>query len=407
MTNSQAVARGPRARVILVLGALIALGPLTIDMYLPALPELGTELRAAPSMVQLTLTGTLIGLALGTLVIGPLSDALGRRKPVVLGISVHVAASLLCLVAPSIEVLGLLRVVQGMGGAAASVVAFAVVRDLYEGHAAAVAMTRLMLVMGTAPVLAPSLGAAVLLAGSWRWVFAVLAGLGLVLIAVAHFLLPETLDQARRRPLALRSVLGTYRGLLADTRFVVLAAVAALSMGVLFAYVGGSSFVLQDQFGLDEQQFGLVFAVGAVSQFGLSQFNPLLLRRMPPERVVFWALSAGLFFAVVLLVVTTTGFGGLVGFLVPVIALLTSVGFVLPNAPALALSRHGEAAGTASALLSAAQFTTAALVAPLVGVLGNDGPAMAATMVGGLVIAWVALVAVNRAGARRAELVTA
>jgi DHA1 family bicyclomycin/chloramphenicol resistance-like MFS transporter len=393
-----------RLKIILVLGALIALGPLTIDMYLPALPALGADLMASESAVQLTLTGTLVGLGLGQLVIGPLSDAVGRRKPLIAGTAVHIAASLLVLVAPNVLVLGLLRTLQGVGAAAAMVVAMAVVRDLFTGRAAATILSRLMLVMGAAPILAPSIGAGILLTGSWRGVFAVLAALGVVLLLVAIFLLKETLPPERRRTGAVRPVLATYRMLVTDKQFVVLALVAALGMSALFSYVSGSSFVLQDTFGLSQQEFGLVFAIGAVALIGASQLNVLLLNRFTAQQIVFGALAAGLAFGAVLVVFAASGFGGLPGFLVPLLLLLGAVGFVLPNAPALALSRHGEAAGTAAALLGAAQFGLGALIAPVVGVLGNDGPAMALTMTGGVLVALVALAATM---VRQRALVTA
>jgi MFS transporter, DHA1 family, multidrug resistance protein len=393
--RSEQLAESPtgaaRIRIILVLGALIALGPLTIDMYLPALPALGADLGASESAVQLTLTGTLVGLGLGQLVIGPLSDAIGRRKPLIIGTAVHIGASVLCLVAPNVVALGVLRTLQGVGAAATMVVAMAVVRDLFSGRAAATILSRLMLVMGAAPILAPSIGAAVLLTGSWRGVFAVLAALGAALMLVAIFLMKETLPPERRRTGSFRPVLATYRTLVTDKQFVVLALVAALGMSALFSYVSGSSFVLQDTFGLDQQQFGLVFAVGAVALIGASQVNVALLNRWTERQIVFGALAAGVVFGAVLIVVAETGFGGLAGFLVPLLLLLAAVGFVLPNAPALALSRHGEAAGTAAALLGAAQFGIGALIAPVVGVLGNDGPAMALTMTGGVLIAWLAL----------------
>jgi len=379
-----------RVRIILVLGALIALGPLTIDMYLPALPAIATDLMTSSSAVQLTLTGTLLGLGLGQLVIGPLSDAVGRKLPLVLGTALHVLASLLILIAPNVAVLGLLRVLQGVGAAAAMVVAMAVVRDLFSGRAAATALSRLMLVMGAAPILAPTLGAAVLLQGSWRWVFAVLAVLGVALMLVAVFLLKETLPPSRRRTGAFGPVLATYRSLVTDRQFVVLTLVAALGMSALFSYVSGSSFVLQDGFGLDQQEFGLVFGIGAIAIIGASQLNVVALNHWSPSRIVFTALGAAVVAGIALTVMAVAG-GGLVGFVVPLFVLLGAIGFVLPNAPALALSRHGEAAGTAAALLGATQFALGALIAPLVGVLGNDAPAMAVTMTAGTAVAWLAL----------------
>ncbi|MDA3629604.1 multidrug effflux MFS transporter [Saccharopolyspora sp. WRP15-2] len=387
-----------RFRVIVVLGALIALGPLTIDMYLPALPAIGNDLQASASTVQLTLTGTLLGLGVGQLLIGPFSDIVGRRLPLIAGTALHILASLACLFAPNIAVLGTLRALQGVGAAATMVVALAVVRDLFTGNAAATALSRLMLVMGVAPILAPSLGGAILLTGSWRGVFGALAILGAVLLVVAVFALRESLPPERRQAAQFRPVLRTYRQLITDRDFVLLAIVAALAMSALFSYISGSSFVLQEQFGLNQQAFGLVFGVGAVALIGASQFNVVLLKRYSPKQIVFAALVAATTAGVVLTALTTTGTGGLYGFIVPMWLVLGAMGFVLPNAPALALSRHGEAAGTAAALLGAAQFGLGALIAPLVGVLGNDGPAMAITMTAGAAVALVALGVVVRLG---------
>ncbi|MCK5756841.1 MAG: MFS transporter, partial [Mycobacterium sp.] len=196
--------------MIIVLGLLVALGPLTIDMYLPALPKIADELSLSSSVAQLTLTGTLAGLALGQLIVGPLSDSLGRKKPLIAGILLHMAASLLCLFASNIAVLGIARGLQGVGAAAAMVVAIAVVGDLFADSVAATVMSRLMLVLGVAPVVAPSLGAAVLLHASWHWVFAVLVVLAGALLVMAVLALPETLAVGHRRPLKVRGILATY-----------------------------------------------------------------------------------------------------------------------------------------------------------------------------------------------------
>ncbi|MDQ1199746.1 putative MFS family arabinose efflux permease [Rhodococcus sp. SORGH_AS303] len=256
-------------------------------------------------------------------------------------------------------------------------------------------MSRLVLVMGVAPIVAPSLGSLVLIHGSWRGVFAGLAVVGAALMLVAMFLLKETLPEERRRPNEFLPVLRTYGSLLGDRRFVVLVLVAGLGMSALFAYISGSSFVLQDGYGLGEQQFALVFGIGAVALISASQLNVLALQRFTPQRIVTVALVAMAASGAALIITTTTGFGGIVGFMVPVLFVLASAGFVMPNSPALALSRHGEAAGTAAALLGAAQFGIGALIAPLVGVLGNDGPAMAIAMTGGATIALLALASVR------------
>lgn len=384
----EAAAPPSRRRVVLVLGALIALGPATTDMYLPALPSLTDDLAASPAAVQVTLTGTLVGLALGQLVVGPVSDAVGRRRPVLVGTAVHVVASLLCVVAPSLAVLNGLRLVQGLSAAAAAVVATAVVRDLYSGTAAAVVLSRLMLVLGAAPVLAPTVGGELLRVTDWRGVFAALAVLGALLLLLAARSLPETLPPSRRRPGTVGSTLRGYRGLLRDRTYVGLVLVAGAAMAALLAYVSGSSFVLQEQHGLDQQQFGLAFGAGAVFLIGATQLNVRLLRFATPEQVLVGGLVAGTVAAVALLAVAAAG-AGLVPLLLGLWAVLAALGLVLPNAPALALSRHGEAAGTAAALLGAVQFGLGALVAPLVGVLGTDATAMAVVMLGGALAALV------------------
>jgi MFS transporter, DHA1 family, multidrug resistance protein len=389
--------------MIIVLGLMVALGPLTIDMYLPALPGIADELGVSSSVAQLTLTGTLAGLALGQLIIGPLSDSLGRRRPLMAGIVLHMLASLLCLVAPNIAVLGVARGLQGMGAAAGMVVAMAVVGDLYKDSVAATVMSRLMLVLGVAPVLAPSLGAAVLLQASWHWVFAALVVLAGLLLLVAALALPETLPQAHRRPLKVRGIAATYAELLRDVRFVVLVLVGALGMSGLFAYIAGASFVLQGSYGLDQQAFALVFGAGAIALIGATQFNVVLLRRFTPQTIMMWALAASTLVGGVFVGLTVAQVGGILAFVLPVFAILGAMGFVIPNAPAVALTRHPDAAGTSAALLGAAQFGLGAAVAPLVGVLGNDEFALAVVMTAGMVVALFALLAVGVPAAETAD----
>jgi MFS transporter, DHA1 family, multidrug resistance protein len=385
-----------RVRMIVVLGALVALGPLTLDLYLPALPRITDELRVSSSVTQLTLTGTLAGLALGQLIVGPLSDSLGRRKPLIGGILLHMLASLVCLAAPNIEVLGIGRVLQGIGASGAMVVAIAVVGDLFADTAAATVLSRLMLVLGVAPVVAPSLGAAVLLHASWHWVFGVLVVLAGCLLAVAAVALPETLPPSARRPLRPGAVGSTYLELLRDARFVILVLVAALAMCGLFAYISAASFVLQGHYGLDQQVFAIVFGAGAISFITASQFNVVLLKRFSPQSIVVRALAGAVVAGAAFVGLALAHVGGLPGFLLPVWSILAAMGLVIPNAPAVALSRHHEAAGTAAALLGATQFGIGAAVAPVVGVLGNDELALAVVMTAGVVIALIALVTVIR-----------
>lgn len=369
--------RTERTKLIAVLGLLVALQPFTFDLYLPALPALGRSLHTSDSAVQLTLTGTLVGAAIGQLLVGALSDRYGRRRPLLGGIAVHVVASLACATAGDVAVLGGMRVLQGLGAAAAAVTAMAVVRDLYSGSAAAAMISRLILVVGVSPVLAPSVGAALLRATDWRGIFITLAAIGLVLALLSGTMLRETLPPARRHGAAGGGgALAAYRNLGRDGAYVGLVAIAALSMGVVFAYVSGSTFVLQDEYGLSQQQFGMVFAVNAVALIGAPQLNVVLLRWVEPRRVLHVALAAGTVLSALLGLVGWTGWGGLPVLLVVLFLTLASGGLTGPNTAALALSRHGESAGTAASVLGTVQSLAGAVMAPLVGVLGNDARAM-------------------------------
>lgn len=358
-------------QLVLVLGALSAIGPLTIDTYLPALPQLSAELGATDVQAQTTITGLLVGLGLGQLVIGPLSDAFGRRRPLLFGLTAHAAASILCALAPSITMLAITRTLQGLAGAAVAVVAMAIVRDLFSGNQAAQLLSRLILVLGVAPILAPSLGSALLAFTSWRGIFVVLAVVALALIVVAYLALPETLPTDRRIPASLRSSLHAYGGLFRDRTFLVLVAISALLFATLFAYIAGSPFILQGAFGLTPQQFGLAFSANAVGLIAATQLNPVLLRRYAPMRILAAAIVVAFLGSVVLVMTTMTGWGGLAGFLIPLGVLIAAIGLSFPNAPAVALSRHGATAGTAAALLGSAQFTVGGLLAPVVGAVDN------------------------------------
>jgi DHA1 family bicyclomycin/chloramphenicol resistance-like MFS transporter len=393
-TAAAAPTRQPRESLglTLVLGLLVALGPFTIDLYLPALPTISDELHTTSSAVQLTLTGTLAGLAVGQLVLGPLSDSFGRRRPLLAGTLIHVLASIACVFAADVVTLGVLRVLQGFGAAAASVVALAVVRDLFDGLRAARMISRLILVIGASPVLAPTVGGELLRWTDWRGVFVALAVLGLVVTVLAAVRLPETLPPERRQTGGARGTARAYGALLRDRTFVALVLVTALVMSALFAYVAGSSFVLQDQFGLSEQMFGVVFALNSVAVIGASQVNVWLLDRWTPAQILVTSVAVAVVGSVVLLVVTVADVGGVVGMLVPLFVVLGGVGFAGPNAPALGLSLHGESAGTAAALLGAVQFGLGAITAPVVGALGNDSVAMAVVIIGCTVLGAVVMV---------------
>ncbi|AYY15361.1 Bcr/CflA family efflux MFS transporter [Actinobacteria bacterium YIM 96077] len=385
-------------RTVLVLGSLTALGPLTIDLYLPAFPSISETLGASESQVQLTLTGTLIGVALGQLIIGPLSDRLGRRRPLITAVMVHVVASVLCALAPNIATLGMFRVLQGMAAAAGAVVSMAVVRDMYTGLPAVRMLSRLMLVMGAAPVLAPTLGGQILRFTDWRGVFWLLALLGAALVVVVVVGLRETLPPQRRRG-GFRDTARAFRPVLRDRTFVGLMFTGGLMMGALFSYISGSSFVFQGVYGLSEQQYGLLFGVNAAGLIIATQINPRAGRRFGPQWVLATAVSVAATASAVLIVISLTGAFGMLGIAVPLFFMLATIGFTLPNVPALALANHGEAAGTAASLIGAMNFLVGGAIAPIVGMFGADSAVpMASVMVAATGVAVTVVFTVVRPG---------
>jgi MFS transporter, DHA1 family, multidrug resistance protein len=384
-------------QLVLVLGALSAIGPLTIDTYLPALPELTAELHATDAQAQLTITGLLIGLGFGQLIVGPLSDAVGRRKPLLIGLAAHGLTSVLCALAPNVTLLAVTRTLQGLAGAAVAVVAMAVVRDLFSGYRAAQLLSRLILVLGVAPILAPSLGSAMLKVTSWQGIFVVLAVVAVLLFVLALLALPETLPAERRMPARIGSSLRAYGTLFSDKLFVLMVVVAGLMFATLFAYISGSPFILQDLYHLTPQQFGLAFSGNAVGLILMTQLNPLFVKRYGPAKVLLVAVMISFAAALALVVVAATGAGGLVGLMIPLWFVVASAGLSFPNAPAIALNGHGESAGTASAMLGAAQFMIGGFVAPLVGALANGTALpMAAVMAGTTGVAVVLMLIARR-----------
>jgi len=395
------------AKYVLLLGLMCALPAFTSDIYLPSLPEVAHSLHTSTTAVQLTMTGVLLGGAVGQLVVGPLSDRFGRRRPVLIGIGMHIVISLLCALAPGIGILIGLRVVQGFFNAAATVVAIAVIRDRFTGSEASRLLSRLMLVIGVSPLFAPTVGG--LIAGQWGWrsVFVALAVFGVVLWVAVWRRLPETLRPERRRAGGFGPALRGYRVLLRDRYFVAIAVLPGLGMAVLMSYVIGSPFVLREGYGLSANQFALLFAMNGVALVGGAQINASLVRRVSPIRILRCALPLLLVATVVLLVVALSGVGALLGLLAALWVTLGLLQFIPPNASAIALSRHGRIAGTAAAFIGAMQAGVAGVVSPLVGVLGGDARAMCLVMIASasaaLLILASATPAYRRGGWRQLE----
>ncbi|MET7690553.1 multidrug effflux MFS transporter [Streptomyces sp. NPDC005483] len=374
--DPSAAPRPRRLPLVLVLGSLTALGPLTIDLYLPALPQVSRDLHVSQAVTQLTLTAFMIGIALGQLVIGPLSDTLGRRRPLLTGLTVYVAASLLCAVAPNPTVLIGMRLVQGLAGAAGIVIARAVVRDLYDGLGAARLLSSLMLVSGTAPILAPVLGAQLLRLTSWRGVFVTLVLLGLAILAATAALLTETLPTDQRRHGGLPDTLRTMRDLVKDGRFSGYLLTGSLGFAALFAYIAGSSFTLQEVYGASPQTYSLLFALNSVGMVATGQLNgKLLLGRFPSHRILGTGLTVLGTAGTALVVLATTPHAGLPWIATALFLTACPVGMILPTTTALSLQRAPHAAGSASALLGTTQFLMGAIAPALAG-LGDQSTAL-------------------------------
>ena len=343
-----------------------------MDAYLPGLPELARDFGASPSAAQVTVTTYLLGLALGQLLSGPLSDVRGRRRPLVAGMAVFTLTTLACSVAPSLEALAGMRLVQGTSAAVGVAVGRAIVRDLYAGAAGARYLSRLMIVIGLAPILAPIVGGQLLRFTSWRGVFVALSLLGLALTGIGALLLPETLPRERRRAAGLGLTLRTFARLLRDRRFVGFVLIVGLGGGAMIGYVAGSSFVLQEVYGASPQLFGVLFGLNAVFLVAGAQVNASLLTTRSPRSLLRVGLVMLVVAGVALVVVVSLPTAGLASVVAPLMLQMASWSFVQANALALALTDHPEVAGTAAALLGVSQYAFGAFAAPLVGLGGSD-----------------------------------
>ncbi|MDN4161762.1 multidrug effflux MFS transporter [Nocardioides abyssi] len=377
--------------VLVTLGALTAVAPLVTDLYLPGLPDLASSLGTSDAMAQLTMSVCLVGLALGQLVAGPLSDRVGRMRPLRWGVLVLAVTSFLCAVAGDVGVLLVLRLVQGLAGAAAMVVARAIVRDVYDGARAAKVFSELMLVMGLAPVLGPLLGGQLLALTDWRGIFVFLGLVGLLLLAACVMVLHETRPPVARTAAPVRR--RALRRLLADARFRGFLVVSALLGVVLFGYISMSSFVLRGDYGLGPVAYAWVFGANAAGMVVGSQVSARLVGRLGPAYLLRCGLTlvAGASTAAFVLLTVHAPLGLVV---VPLWLVLAGLGMSLGNSTALALVPHAADAGSASALLGASQFLLGAAVPPLVSAGGVSGGLMGATMAVAGLCALLALVVV-------------
>ncbi|MFD1661272.1 multidrug effflux MFS transporter [Streptomyces caeni] len=392
--------------VTFILGGLTATPPLAMDMYLPSLPQVTTSLHTSAATVQLTLTACLAGMALGQLLVGPMSDRWGRRRPLLAGLAVYVVATALCALAPTAAALVAFRLVQGLAGAAGIVIARAVVRDLYDGVTMARFFSTLMLISGLAPIVAPLIGGQILRITDWRGVFVVLTAVGAALTALVWAKLPETRAPDGRHGGGGDTALRSLRILLADRVFTGYTLVGGFTFAALFAYVSASPFVVQEIYGASPQTFSLLFGLNSVGLVIAGQINgKVLVGRVSLDRVLAIGLLAVTLAATALLLMSTGVLGdvGLAPVAAALFVLMSAMGITLPNTQTMALMRTRRHAGSASALLGTSSFLIAAVTSPLVGIAGErTAVPMAVVQLAAALVAVTCFVALCRPWTARA-----
>lgn len=390
------------AAFVVVLGALSAFGPLCLDMYLPALPDLAPALDSTATAAQFTLSACILGLALGQLIAGPLSDTVGRRPPLVVGVLLFTAVSAACAVTTSMPLLIALRFVQGVGGAAGIVVGRAVIADRYTGSLAASYFAAMAAINGLAPIASPIIGAQLLTVGSWRLVFWVLAGIGVLLTAATYLVIDESLPADQRTSGGLRSTLRSFIVVLRDRAYVGYTLTGCFVAAAMFGYISGSPFLMQDGFGLSAQQFSFMFAVNGAGVVLATYTGGRLLRWFSAVQLLGAGVVQATLGSALLAAAIGLGWGVwpvMAGFFV----LVSSVGLALTYSAAVAMQRQAAVAGAASAVFGLAQWVLAAAAAPVVGF--GDRSA-------GTAVAITAVICILAAGAsfwmaRRADPATA
>ncbi|WP_248499692.1 multidrug effflux MFS transporter [Tomitella gaofuii] len=370
-TTPAGPARAIPVPTLLTLALVSAIAPLATDMYLPGLPQVGVDLAADDALVQLTLMTFMLGLAAGQLAIGPLSDGLGRRRPLLAGTVLLAAAGLACALAPSITVLVVARFLQGFTGGIGVVLARAVIADRTSGDRAARLFSIMMIITGVAPVVAPLLGGALVGPIGWRGVFYVLTGLAVLMLLCAWRFVPESLPAARRHPVEPRAVGRSIGAVLATRVYLGYAATFAAAFGALFGYISASPFILQGIMGFSPGVFSVLFALNAVGLTGANAVNSRLIGRFRPHTLLSFGVGSLVAVSVAMLAVVLADFDARWPLLTVMFLLTCSIGFIFGNATGLALDAVRTRAGTGSAVLGALQFTVGAVAAPVVGLGGG------------------------------------
>jgi len=391
-------ARQRHAELVIILAVLSLIAPLAIDMYLPALPFIAAGLGATDAQAQLTLPTYFAGFAIGQAFYGPIADRFGRKPPLYFGLGLYIAASLGCALAPNVETLIALRFLQASGGCAGTVVARAMVRDLFTGADAIRVYSRVLLVFGVGPILAPMVGSGVLIWFGWREIFWLLTLIGILSLVLIIIRLPETLNPAYVKSLRLTSIIVNYWRLFTHRNFVGYALTGGTMMAGTFAYIAALPFVIVNVYGHPSSYFSWVFGINAVGFIFASQVNVRVQRRHAPERVLLGALLLQMVAAAVFVTDVIAGWGGLFGILVPLFFWIATMGFVIPNTTALAMAPFAANAGAASAMLGVLQFVLAAVSSGLVAAAA-DGTAL--PMVACMALFSVIALSINRLVVKR------
>ena len=359
----------PLTRLVVILGMLAAFAPLATDMYLPAFVQMSASFNAADGAIETTLSVFFLGLALGQAVYGPLIDRYGRRWPMLAGIGVYLAATLLCLLTPRLDVFVGLRLLQAMGGCAGMIIGRAIINDLFDQREGARVLSLMMMVLTLAPIVAPLLGGLILTLAGWRMIFAFMLAFGGLCAALVWFGLPETLPREKRHPISARGIVGGYAGLLAQRAFVVPALVGGLAQACMFAYITGSPFVFISLHGISEQHYGWLFGLNAIGLIVSAHGNRVGLRRHSPAVMLTVALIANVVCGLALVALANSAH--LAVLLVPLWFAIATLGFIGANSAAIAMAASGERAGSGSGLIGVLQFGCASLVSSLVAATQN------------------------------------
>ena len=348
--------------LILILGSLTALGPFSIDMYLPGFPAIAKDLHTTASKVSLSLSGFFIGISAGQLLYGPLLDRFGRKKPLFIGLTVYILASAGCALSTSIDMLIAMRFVQAIGSCAAAVASVAMVRDLFPVKDSAKVFSLLMLVVGASPMIAPTLGGYVTAAFGWQVVFLILTGMGVAILAASILWLPDSFKPDTSLSLKPRPIILNFLSVIREPQFYTYSFTGAIAFSGLFAYVSGSPLVFMEVFHTDEKVYGWIFALLSVGFIGASQFNTLLLRKYKSEQIINTALICQLLVSFTLVFASFNGLLTLTATIVLLFLFLCCIGLTNPNAAALSLAPFFKNAGSASALMGAIQMGMGALI---------------------------------------------